>query len=48
MDSDMVYYFNVQEGCTILLDSFYESTIALGLIQSVLEKNGKLQDDFQR
>lgn len=47
-DSDMVYYFNVQEGCAMLVDSLYESTIALGLIQSVLEKNGKLQDDFQR
>ena len=47
-DSDMVYYFNVQEGCALLVDSLYESTIALGLIQTMLEKNAKLQDDFQR
>lgn len=47
-DSDMVYYFNVQEGCAMLVDSLHESTIALDLIQSVLEKNVKLQDDFQR
>ena len=44
----MVYYFNVNDGCRVLVDSLYISTEALKLIQNLLEKNKKLQDDFQR
>ena len=45
-DEQLLYYFNVNDGFTILVDSLYESTTALKLIQSILEKNKKLQDDF--
>lgn len=45
-DEDMVYYFNVNDGMKILVDSLYISTEVLPLIQTTLEKNPKLQDDF--
>lgn len=45
---DMVYYFNVQEGLRVLVDSLYITPQALALVQELLEKNAKLQDDFQR
>ena len=45
---DMVYYFNVNEGMKVLVDSLYLSTDALPLIQKLLDDNVKLQDDFQR
>lgn len=44
----MVYYFNVNDGSAILVDSLYESTLGLPVIQEMLEQNQKLQDDFQR
>lgn len=47
-DEHMVYYFNVNDGMKILVDSLYISTEVLPLIQTLLEKNPKLQDDFQR
>jgi len=45
---NMVYYFSVQNGLPMLVDSLYISTAALPLIASVLEKDQKLQTDFQR
>jgi len=45
-DENMVYYFNVNDGMKILVDSLYISTEVLPLIQTILEKNPKLQDDF--
>ena len=47
-DENMVYYFNVNGGMSILVDSLYISTTGLKLIQKVLENNEKLKDDFQR
>ena len=44
----MVYYFSVNDGPKILVDSLYLSTNALNIIQKLLEKNVKLQEDFQR
>lgn len=41
-DEDMVYYFNVNDGMKILVDSLYISTEVLPLIQTILEKNQKL------
>jgi len=43
---DMIYYFNVNDGCKVLVDSLYISTTGLKLIQDLLEKNVKLRDDF--
>lgn len=43
---EMVYYFSVNDGCKILVDSLYLSTTALPLIQKLLDENKKLQDDF--
>ena len=50
----MIYYFSVNDGFKILVDCMYISTNytllnnILNLIQTSLEKNKKLQDDFQR
>lgn len=41
-DENMVYYFNVNDGMKILVDSLYISTQVLPLIQTLLEKNPKL------
>ena len=43
---EMVYYFNVNDGCKVLVDSLYISTNALPLLQTILDENKKLQDDF--
>lgn len=47
-DQDMVYYFTVNDGFRIIVDSLYLSTTCLPLLQKQLESNTKLQDDFQR
>ena len=46
--ADMVYYFNVQEGLKVLVDSLYITPQALPLVQELLDKDAKLQDGFQR
>ena len=43
---DMMYYFNVNDGCKVLVDSLYISTSGLKLLQDLLEKNAKLQEAF--
>jgi len=45
---DMVYYFNVQEGLRVLVDSLFITPQALPLVRDLLDENHKLQDDFQR
>lgn len=47
-DESMVYYFSVNSGLKVLVDSLYLNTNGLRLVQSLLEKNAKLQEDFQR
>lgn len=43
---NMVYYFSIQGGLPVLVDSLYISTNGLPLIAAVLEKDHKLQTDF--
>jgi hypothetical protein len=42
----MVYYFTVNDGFKVLVDSLYISIACLRLIEKLLEKNTKLQEDF--
>lgn len=42
----MVYYFGVNDGFSILVDSLYLSTSCLPLLEKLLDKNTKLQEDF--
>ena len=44
----MVYYMSINEGFRVLVDSLYFNTIALSLIERLLEKDKKLQESFQR
>jgi len=44
----MVYYFNAKEGMRTLVESLEFNREGLPLIQSLLEKEQKLQEDFQR
>ena len=45
---NMVYYFSIQNGLPMLVDSLYISTNGLPVIASILEADQKLQTDFQR
>jgi hypothetical protein len=47
-DDNMKYYFSVQEGFKLLVDSLYLNTRAIVLIEKLLEKNEKLQEAFQK
>lgn len=47
-DENLVYYWSVQGGFKMLVDSLYFATNSLPLLQTLLEKNPKLQDDFQK
>jgi len=47
-DDNMIYYFSVNEGFKVLIDSLYFGTGALDLIETTLEKQKKLQEDIQR
>lgn len=47
-DENMSYYFSVNDGFKVLVDSLYFNTLALPLIESQLEKNLKHQEQFQR
>ena len=46
----MVYYFNVNGGMKVIVDSLYINTVALKFIKKLLtnKDNYKLLDDFQR
>jgi len=45
-DENMVYYFNVNGGMQILVDSLYITTQGLKLIQKTLDDHEKLRDNF--
>lgn len=47
-DEKMVYYFSVNDGFQVLVDSLYISTTCLPLLEKLLDKNTKLQEDFQK
>lgn len=47
-DENMTYYFSVNEGFKILVDSLFLNTNALVLIEKLLDKNEKHQEAFQR
>ena len=47
-DEKMVYYFSVSGGFNVMVDSLYFSTTALHLLENILSKHAKLQEDFQR
>lgn len=47
-DENMVYYFSVNDGFKILVDSLYLGTNGLAMIETMIEKDAKLQEDFQR
>lgn len=47
-DENMSYYFSVNDGFKVLVDSLYFNTLALPLIESQLESNPKHQEQFQR
>lgn len=47
-DEKMVYYFSVNDGFQVLVDSLYLSTTGLQLLEKLLDKNTKLQEDFQK
>lgn len=45
-DKDIAYYFNVRNGFKVLVDSLHYNTNALEIIQSLLDNDAKLQEDF--
>ena len=45
-DENMVYYFSVNDGFNVLVDSLYKSTTSLFLIEKLLDNNTKHQEDF--
>lgn len=47
-DRDLLYYFNVRDGLKTLVASLEFSPYALELLQPALEKDAKLQEDFQK
>ena len=47
-DKDITYYFNVKYGLRTLVDSLQYNSNALIILQSVLDGDAKLQEDFQK
>jgi hypothetical protein len=47
-DENMKYYFSVNEGFKLLVDSLYLNTNALPLLESLLDKNEKHHEAFQK